>query len=162
MKKCGIIGDMTLLSKDDHLEFTKIINYLTEKNYTFCIDNKDNYNLDFAKKNFIKLSSSNFKELNIILFLNGDINFLNKFFNILILNLDIKLYLFTYKYWKSLEGWFEFNDTKFIKSEYFITKSFDSFKMNFEVNKFEDKLNKLMNPLDVIEEENEDTSLETE
>ena len=96
------------------------------------------------------------------MFLNGDINFLNKFFNILILNLDIKLYLFTYKYWKSLEGWFEFNDTKFIKNEYFITKSFDSFKMNFEVNKFEDKLNKLMNPLDVIEEENEDTSLETD
>ena len=39
MKKCGIIGDMTLLEKDEYVEFMKILNYLIDKSYTFCIDN---------------------------------------------------------------------------------------------------------------------------
>tara|TARA_B100000886_G_scaffold316909_1_gene255833 strand:- start:550 stop:1038 length:489 start_codon:yes stop_codon:yes gene_type:complete len=162
MKKCGIIGDMTLLEKDEYVEFMKILNYLIDKSYTFCIDNNENLNLEINENNFTKLSGQNFKELDIILFLNGDINFLNKIFNILILNLDIKLYLFSYKYWKSLEGWFEFNNIEFIKNEYLIIDSFDNLKKKFEVNKFENQLNTLVNNLSDIEEEVEDSSLESD
>ena len=142
---CGIIGGIKSFNDNDKKQFLKILNYLIGKNYTFYIDDNSLLDLDLDKSKFNNLSGSNFKILNIIIFLNGDIHLLNKIFNILILNLEMKLYLFNYKYWKSLEAWFEYNNIDFIKSNYSVIENFASFKNDFDTfNSYENKLNNLL------------------